>query len=189
MTDAPKPPEIVLMAHGNLARVKEILAEEPSLLNLMYEPWQETPLGAASHVGNRPIAEFLLGQGAPMTICTAAMLGQVDTVRGFIDADPSQANAKGAHGISLLFHSAMSGSLELVDLIVARGGTTEAAGHALHGAVMYGHYAMAEWLLDKEADPNGLNFQEKTPLDVAREREDEKLASLIEARGGKASKS
>ena len=58
--NAPQPPEIVIAAHSNLARVKELLAEDPTLLHTMYEPWKEDPIGAASHVGNRPIAEYLL---------------------------------------------------------------------------------------------------------------------------------
>jgi hypothetical protein len=189
MTEAPKPPEIVLVAHGNLDRVKELLAEDPSLLNIMFEPWKEDPLGAASHVGNRPIAEYLLEQGAPMTICTAAMLGQTETVRDFIKADASQANAKGAHDISLLFHTAMCGKVEIADMLVAHGGSTESAGHALHGAVMYGKYDMARWLLDRGAEPNESNFMGKTPLEVAQQREDSKLAELIESRGGTVSAS
>src|SRR3990172_599835 len=99
----PSPPEIVLVSHGQLARVKQILAEHPDLLNVMYEPWVETPLGAASHVGNREIAEYLLGLGAPLTITTAAMLGRKTDVAAYLAADPAQANATGAHGISLLF--------------------------------------------------------------------------------------
>ncbi|MCA9920631.1 MAG: hypothetical protein KC445_21910, partial [Anaerolineales bacterium] len=68
----------VLPAHGNLAVVQQMLAEEPRLLNEKYVEFDETALEAASHVGNRPIAEFLLAQGAPMNLYTAAMFGLED---------------------------------------------------------------------------------------------------------------
>ncbi len=186
MPDVPPPPEIVLVAHGNLDRVRELLEEDPGQLNVLYEPWQETPLGAASHVGNRSIAEFLLEQGAPMTICTAAMLGRKDIVGDLLTDDPALANAAGAHGISLLFHAAMSGDVELVEMIVAKGGSTESAGHALQGAVQFGHYEMAKWLLQKGADPNVADFQGKTPWEIAETRGDTRLSALLESHGGRA---
>ena len=187
MTKPAPPPEIVLVSHNDLARVKELLAEDPSLLNVTYEPWQETPLGAASHVGNREIAEYLLAQGAPMTVCTAAMLGRKDDVQQFFDEDAGQANAKGAHGIPLLYHTAMSGNTEIADLIVDYGGSTEFAGFALHGAVQFGHLEMVEWLLDQEPDLNVENFQGKTPLDVALTLGHEEIAGLLRERGGQES--
>ena len=55
--------EFVLKAHGDLGVVKQLLEEEPALLNAAWDwgggDW-ETGLGAASHVGRRDIAEFLL---------------------------------------------------------------------------------------------------------------------------------
>ncbi|HUF40124.1 MAG TPA: ankyrin repeat domain-containing protein [Anaerolineales bacterium] len=182
--DAPAPPEIVLVAHGQLDRVKEILAERPGLLNVMYEPWAETPLGAASHVGNREIAEFLLERGAPLTITTAAMLGRKIDLDRFLAEDPAQANATGAHGISLLFHTAYSGDVSIADAILAAGGSTESAGHALHAAVVKGHQEMVAWLLAQGADPNVQDYQGKTPLAVAQERGNETIAATLRAASG-----
>jgi ankyrin repeat protein len=182
--DNASPPEIVLQSHGNLARVQEILAESPELLNIMYEPWGETPLGAASHVGNRPIAEFLLAQGAPMTITTAAMLGRKDEVDRILAEDPAAANAAGAHGISLLFHAAYSGDVSILDAIVAAGGSTESAGHALHAAVSKGHQDVVSWLLAQDADPNTRDFQGRTPLKVAESLGNEAIAGLLRTAGG-----
>ncbi|HLF88405.1 MAG TPA: ankyrin repeat domain-containing protein [Anaerolineales bacterium] len=179
------PPEIVLVSHYNLARVKELLAEDPSLLNIMYEPWQETPLGAASHVGNRAIAEYLLEQGASLTIPTAAMLGRVDDVQAFIETDPANVHATGAHGISLLYHAAMSGSLKIVELLKSHGANLETAGHALQGATNYGRLEMVKWLLDHGADPNIPDYQNKTPLALAKANGYDEIAAVLEAAGGK----
>lgn len=50
-------------AHGDLDGVKEMLARQPALLHARSNAG-ETALGAAAHVGNRSIAEYLLQQGA-----------------------------------------------------------------------------------------------------------------------------
>jgi len=175
------PPEIVLKAHSDLARVKELLAEDAGLLNVMYKPWQETPLGAASHVGNVPIAEFLLAQGAPLTICTAAMLGRQADVQAFLQADPAQANATGAHGISLLFHAALGGSTDIAAMIVAAGGSTAPAAHAMHGAVMKGRGEMVRWLLSHDPDLSFKNFQGKTPLEAAQDAGHAGIVAILQA--------
>jgi hypothetical protein len=48
--------EFVRVAHGNLARTQELLAEQPALLNATWDwgggDW-ETGLGGASHMGNK----------------------------------------------------------------------------------------------------------------------------------------
>ncbi|GAB4577618.1 MAG: hypothetical protein Fur0022_03490 [Anaerolineales bacterium] len=185
MTNQPQPPEIVLVSHYNLARVQELLAEDPSLLNVMYAPWQETPLGAASHVGNRAIAEYLLAQGAPLTVPTAAMLGRVEDVQAFLQADPANAHVTGAHGISLLYHAAMSGSIAIVEMLKAHGASLETAGHALQGATKYGHLAMVKWLLTQGADPNIPDYQNKTPRAIAKTHGYTEIAEVLEAAGGK----
>jgi ankyrin repeat protein len=181
----PSPPEIVLVSHGQLDRVKQILAEHPELLNVMYEPWVETPLGAASHVGNREIAEYLLGLGAPLTITTAAMLGRKEDVRKFLEDDPALANAAGAHGISLLFHTAYSGDVSLAEAIVAAGGSTATAGDAIHAALSKGHREMVAWLLTHGADPNVKDYRGKTPLTAAEELENEEIAAMLRDAGGR----
>src|SRR5262249_19927954 len=63
--------EMVAVSHGNINRVRELVQQHPELAKAAwdwgYGDW-ETALGAASHVGNRPIAELLLEHGAPPTI-------------------------------------------------------------------------------------------------------------------------
>jgi len=168
----------VLPAHGNLEVVKQLLAEEPRLLNKKYEEFDETALEAASHVGNRPIAKFLLEQGAPMNIYTAAMFGQKDDVASFLDENPELVNGNGVHGISLLYHAALSGKVELVEMLVERG-NTQSPDQPLLAAASYGRIEMAKWLLERGADKTTTNFQNKTALDIAELREDKALISLL----------
>ena len=100
--------EFVLKAHGDLGVVKQLLEEEPALLNAAWDwgggDW-ETALGAASHVGRRDIAEFLVERGARMDIFAAAMLGEVEIVRAMLDADEALRDARGPHGIPLVAHA------------------------------------------------------------------------------------
>ena len=104
--------EIVGVAHGNLARVKELVGQQPALAKAAwdwgYGDW-ETALGSASHVGNRPIAEFLLENGAQPTIFSAAMLGQLDVVRAYAAAIPDVHRLRGPHGIPLASHARAGG--------------------------------------------------------------------------------
>ena len=170
--------DFVLPAHGNLELVKQMLAEDPRLLNEKYEEFDETALEAASHVGNHPIAEFLLEQGAPMNIYTAAMFGLKDDVAAFLDESPELVNGNGVHGISLLYHAALSGNVELVEMLVERG-NTQSPDQPLLAAASYGRIEMAKWLLERGADKTTTNFQNKTALDIAKLRKDEALITLL----------
>jgi hypothetical protein len=71
--------------------------------------WEDC-LGAASHVGNREIAEYLISNGARPTIFSAAMLGQLDAVKAFIAAQPGAQRIPGPHSIPLLAHARAGGA-------------------------------------------------------------------------------
>jgi uncharacterized protein len=161
--------DVVLNSHGNFARVKELIETDPRLLNVS-APWDETPLQAASHMGNREIAEWLLERGAPLDIFAAAMLGRGDDVLRFLADDPELVRQRGVHGMPILFFPAASGQRDMVELLVARGAEiNEGAGGntALHAAAYFGRLEMAEWLLECGADPAATDYEGKTPLQVA----------------------
>jgi hypothetical protein len=105
--------EMVGVSHGNVARVRELLAARPALSNAAwdwgYGDW-ETAIGAASHVGNREIASMLVSAGAHPTIFSATMLGYLDVVKAFLAASPGIQKTKGPHGISLLAHARAGGA-------------------------------------------------------------------------------
>jgi hypothetical protein len=109
--------EMVLVAHGNVRRVRELLSNRPALAKAGWDwgfgDW-ETALGAASHVGNREIATLLLSAGATPTIFSAAMLGQLEVVKAFVAAAPGVQRLRGPHGIPLLAHAKAGGAAEVV---------------------------------------------------------------------------
>ena len=122
--DAALAREIVGASHGNLTRVKELLSATPALARAAWEwgygDW-ETAIGAASHVGNKEIAAVLLGAGAHPTIFSAAMLGQLDTVKAFITAAPGIQKTLGPHGITLMDHARAGDSAEVVKYLESVG--------------------------------------------------------------------
>ena len=116
--------EIVSVAHGNVARVKELVSARPALARAAWEwgygDW-ESALGAAAHVGNKEIARILLDNGAHPTIFSAAMLGQLDVVRGFVAASPGVQRTRGPHGITLLAHARAGGDPDMVKYVESLG--------------------------------------------------------------------
>ena len=118
--------EFVGKSHSDPDRVKELLAEHPTLLNAAHD-WKfgdfETGLGAASHVGHKELAQYLLDRGAQANIFTAALFGRMDVLKPMIDFAPNTLNAKGPHGYTLLHHAEKGGdeALEVKDYLLGKG--------------------------------------------------------------------
>jgi hypothetical protein len=112
----------VAKAHGDLDAVRELLEQEPQLVNAAWDwgggDW-ETGLGAASHMGRRDIALFLLERGARMDIFAAAMLGETEIVRAMLVSFPELRDARGPHGIPLIAHAETGGdqARDVLDLL------------------------------------------------------------------------
>lgn len=100
--------EVVGKSHSNLEGVKKLVDARPELTRSVWE-WRfgdfESAIGAASHVGRRDIALYLMSKGARATIFTFAMLGSYDVVKSMIDFSPGIQKTSGPHGISLLDHA------------------------------------------------------------------------------------
>jgi hypothetical protein len=105
--------EFVGKSHGDLDRVKELLALEPALINSSWDwgggDW-ETGLGAAAHMGRKDIAAFLLENGARLDLFAAAMLGRLEIVKAALEAYPEAVNISGPHGIPLIVHAQAGGN-------------------------------------------------------------------------------
>src|SRR6476620_806037 len=83
--------ELVLAAHGDFEKVQRLVGDSPELVHERWAKFDETPLEAAGHTGQREIAEFLLDNGAPLTAFAAAMLGRQDEFEDFLAGDPALA--------------------------------------------------------------------------------------------------
>lgn len=175
--------QFVIAAHGNLGRVQELHSQHPEMLNSKWEKFDENALEAAGHMGRSDIAGYLLENGAPLTVYAAAMLGMEDRVAAYLQENPSLARTPGVHGFSALYHAALSGKVEIAELLLARGGDI-GQDAALHAAAAGNHVPMATWLLARGANVQALNFEGKTPLQVARESGLQDMAALLAERSG-----
>ena len=118
--------EFVRVSHGKLDVVKELLNEYPNLLNAAHD-WKygdfETGLGAASHVGNKEIANYLISKGAQGNVLTLALFGETDILKAMIEFSPNLLYTKGPHGLTLLHHANKGGedALETKEYILSLG--------------------------------------------------------------------
>lgn len=108
--------EFVGKSHADLEGVREMLVQEPALINSAWDwgggDW-ETGLGAAAHMGRHDIANYLLKNGARLDLFAAAMLGKLEIVKATLEAYPDAINIPGPHGIPLIAHAQVGGNQAL----------------------------------------------------------------------------
>jgi hypothetical protein len=104
--------EAVGVSHRDLTRLQQLVERQPALARVSIDwgfgDW-EACLDAASHTGNKAIADYLLANGARPTIFSAAMMGQLDVVKAFIAARPGVQRNLGPHGLTLMWHAKQGG--------------------------------------------------------------------------------
>ncbi len=123
---AEKVKEFVIAGQGNFDKVKALLAEIPAQL---YATWDwnngdfETALEGAGHVGNKEIANYLIGLGARTNLFVLTMLGKTALVQSYLDLYPQYITARGPHGLTLLHHAQKGGddAKELFDYLQSKG--------------------------------------------------------------------
>lgn len=182
--------EFVRAGHTNLARVKEMLAEDPRLVLASWDwgngDW-ETALAGAAHLGNRELAVYLLEHGARQDLFCSAMLGEREVVSAAIARHPALANSKGPHGLSLLYHAAISGNVPMAEAIAAHlAQRARDFNQGLNAAARSGHVAMTTWLLaNGVTDVNVTDGLGKTAATYAQEKNVPEIAELLRAHAAK----
>lgn len=186
--------EYVAMSHGNLARMKELLDLYPKLLHANAS-WDELAVEAGAHVGFKDGVRFLLDQGAPAALPTAAMMGMTAHVRRLLEEDPKRIWECGAHNMPPIWFPAIGGGeadhLEIARLLLDAGADPNAHKRgqtALHWAARGGQIEMAELLIARGASvearaktPQG----EVTPLAMALRAEKKAMAELLRRHGAR----
>jgi len=116
---------IVGASHGNIDRVRELLAIDPQLALVTWDwgfgDW-ESALGAASHTGRKEIAHMLMEHGARPNLFTFAMLDHVDAVRAMCEAMMGVQSTLGPHGITLLSHARAGDAARVQEYLEQLGG-------------------------------------------------------------------
>jgi ankyrin repeat protein len=184
--------QFVTVSHFDAAKVREMFKGSPALLSVR-STWDELPIEAAAHMGNVPLAQFFADGGAPVSTCTAVMLGLTGMVRKSVGADPNRVRERGAHDLPILAYTIfVEERTELAAFLLASGADANAAGFGqtpLHFAAAKGYAEIARLLLDHGAEVNGVTRTRKGPgptaLAVARQKKQDAVARLLESRGGR----
>jgi hypothetical protein len=104
--------DFVGAGHRDLGKVQAMVAEHPNIVLCTYD-WGngdfESAIEGAGHVGNKPIAEYLIDQGSRVTLFVLAMLGKTQLVKPVLEAYPKLIFANGPHGYTLLHHAKQGG--------------------------------------------------------------------------------
>jgi len=163
--------EAVGASHGNFARIRELVEKQPAMarasIDWGFGDW-EACIDAAAHVGNKPIADFLLTHGARPTLFSAAMMGQLDAVKAFIAARPGIQKTLGPHGITLMSHAKAGGadaaavvqyltSLGDADIPLPTQPLAPADRDALAGKYVYGPGPRDHFVIDVQQDRLGID--------------------------------
>ena len=132
-----------------------------------------------------------LAETAELGVFEAAALGDVARLGELLAADPTLAQARSGDDFTALHYAAFFDGPETALLLLEHGADVNAFAdneigvHPLNSAAAAGRREVAAILLEHGADPNAPTRRGFTPLDAARENDDEKLAELLRSHGAR----
>lgn len=184
--------QFVTLSHFDFESVRKLQKMCPALV-MTRATFDEMPIEAASHMGLVPMARFFADLGAPVSTCTATLLGAAGLVKKLTRDDPACVRERGAHDIALLAYTAYGDQqTEIAETLVNAGaGVRERAlGQTiLHIAAAKGYLELAELLLNRGADLNAtakIRGAFLTPTAYAVQAKQQKMADFLKSRGGRA---
>ena len=184
--------QFVTVAHFDFEKVKQLQKLCPTLM-MTRATWDELAIEAASHMGLTPMAQFLADLGAPVSTCTATLVGEQALVKRLVKEDAACIRERGPHDIALLAYTALGAQhVEIAEFLLDSGADIHARSlgqTSLHFAAGKGYLELAELFLDHGADVNAVakvRGASLTPLAVAVQAKQEKMAALLKERGGRA---
>lgn len=164
---------------GDLAKVRSILKENPSLLNEK-NIQTLTPVNKALVEGKREIALELINLGADLTIGDkdnslpihyAAMMGDIDIYELIRLKTSMSVDIPDNDGATSLFYSISGQKPEMSKYLIGKGADlkvlTKDKYNLLLYAAIFGQTEIAKILIDKKSDVNAKNLRGFTPLHSA----------------------
>lgn len=152
-----------------------------------------SPILLALYRGDAATVATLRAERPALDLFEAAALGDVDSVRGVLDAAPDAVNSRASDGFSAVALAAFFGQDAVVELLLQRGADPNVPADnpmrvtALHAAVAGQHTEIALTLLDNGADASAVQQAGWTPLHQAADHGDTALVAALLAAGASAS--
>jgi ankyrin repeat protein len=183
--------QFVSLSHSNPEKAMEMHRVCAALVDTR-ATWDEMAVEAAAHMGLTALAQYLVDAGAPVSTCTAALLGEASLVRTNLKEDPACLRERGAHGLPLLAYTAFGEPrVDVAEILLAAGADVHTRVFnqtVLHVAAARGQVEMARLLLEHGADVNATSPGKdgpQTPLGLAVRAKRTEMADFLRARGGR----
>jgi ankyrin repeat protein len=175
---------------GNVQVLERLAAEDPSLLRAE-DRSRESALMAAVYNHRQTAVDWLLSSGVPLDVFSAAAIGRMDALEGFI-ANPAAVTAYSYDGWTPLHLAAFFGQVAAAERLLAAGAQTNAVSRnalrntPLHAAVAGGQVEVSLRLIEAAADVNARDAGGHTPFHIAAEAGYVPVAKALLARGADA---
>jgi ankyrin repeat protein/L-ascorbate metabolism protein UlaG (beta-lactamase superfamily) len=181
---------------GTLAKVKELVANDPALLNAANDVGR-TPLFQAATRGHLELVAWLVKKGADVNrretsyrltpLHMAARGGHLEIVRLLLK-NGADLQARENDNENALYYAALSNNLELVKYLVGKGlkvkdGESSAGNTPLSIAVQNGNFAVASYFISRGADVLYKDKENQTLLHIACWRSKQDMFRLLVQKG------
>ncbi len=200
-------------ARSDLAQVEIIMTAHPELVAAMNaltpKPGEETPQRVAAYRRKLPILQYFMDHGVQPDLFVACAMGLTAIVEVYLKAHPKEVDAKGAHGVPLIFHAnhpemvelllnngadptvalaqlAWSGNPESLKVALKHGAKVDSPDigrRPLHIAAYQGHLAAVEVLLAAGANTDvkakGADWEFKNALALAMMKSQTEVVALL----------
>jgi ankyrin repeat protein len=169
---------------GDTDRVRELLAEDPSLVGARDESGVSALL-LARYRFDRATTDALLAADPELDVFEAAALGYVDRLRERLLDDAGAAAAVSPDGFTALHLAAFFGKPEVARLLLESGASVDVytrnpfANQPLHAAAAGRHIEVCRVLLAAGADVNATQHGGYTPLHEAAQHGDVEMTELF----------
>lgn len=148
---------------GELAKVKALIGQDPSLIN-SYSADGFTPVALAAYLGQKDVTEYLILKGANVN-----------------------ATARNATGFTALTGAISNNHVEISKILVKKGADVnhryEDGVSPLMEASLNGNIELVNFLLENGADPNARTKDEKTSMGFAKEKNHAEVVEVLKRHG------
>lgn len=154
---------------GNLSKINQLLAKEPSLVNTRTKNGVSAVL-EAFYYGHPEIAEAIAAKKSELDLFEASALGNLDRVKSLTSRDHSPVNEYSPDGFTALALAAYLGQKDVTEYLLSRGANVNAIAKnptgftALTGAIANNHTEISRTLVNHGANVNHRYEEGASPL-------------------------